>query len=376
MKSRALVTGGAGFIGSHLVDLLLREGYRVRVLDSLLPQAHPTGQPRYVHAEAEFVHGDVRDEATVDQCLDDVELVFHLAGMVGNGQSMYDLRRYTDVNAVGTASLWEGLLKRRAQFARVVVSSSMVVYGDGAYACKEHGVLGQVKRPMSRLANKSWEPVCPTCEQEVAPVATPEDHPQRPTSPYGISKHSQEWLSLVTGQAFGVPTIALRYLNTYGSRQALSNPYTGVIAIMLSRLLNGKPPTLFEDGQQLRDFIHVSDVAKANLCAAVASSPDALYLAYNVGTGRSTPIAEIAKTLAERAKVAIDPMVTGEFRSGDIRHCFADTRLAAKHLQFRAQCTLEAGFDELLEWGKSESPTDNTESANAELRKLGLIGVP
>lgn len=372
----ALVIGGAGFIGSHVVDRLLEEGVRVRVLDNLLPQAHPTGEARFLSKEAELVVGDIRDDAMVTRCLEGASWVFHLAGMVGNGQSMFDLRRYTDVNVVGTASLYEALMRPAARdtVERVVVSSSMVVYGDGAYVCPRHGPLAAVVRPTSRLEARLWEPICPRegCGLEASPVPTPEEHTQRPTSPYGISKQAQEALSLVTGRTFRIPTVALRYLNTYGSRQALSNPYTGVIAIMLSRLLNDKAPTLFEDGAQLRDFVHVSDVARANVLAARAGDA-AMYQAFNIGTGRSTAIAEIARTLAERANKGIAPEVTGAFREGDIRHCFADVGAARALLGFAAETSLAQGFDELLAWGAHEKPEDHTDRANQELRSFGIL---
>jgi dTDP-L-rhamnose 4-epimerase len=371
MTDTVLVTGGAGFIGSHLVDALLAEGRRVRVLDDLLPQAHPTGTARFLSKEAELVVADIRDRGAVDRALDDVTSVFHCAGMVGNGQSMVEIRRYTDVNAVGTATLLEAMLARREQFARLVVSSSMVVYGDGAYACKLHGVV-RALRPEARLRARAWEPVCPTCGEEVSPVATREDQPLYPTSTYGISKRDQEELSLVIGRAYALPTICLRYLNTYGSRQALSNPYTGVAAIMTTRMLSGKPPTLFEDGGQLRDLTHVSDVVRANLLAEKA--PDAaLYLPFNVGTGRSVPIVQIARMLARALGVDIEPDVTGLFRDGDIRHCFADISRAEELLGYAPQVTLEDGVAELAAWASGESPEDLTERANQELRDKGLI---
>lgn len=371
MADKVLVTGGAGFIGSHLVDALLAAGRDVRVLDDLLPQAHPTGTARFLSKDAELVVADIRDRGAVDRALDDVTSVFHCAGMVGNGQSMVEIRRYTDVNAVGTATLLEAMLARREQFARLVVSSSMVVYGDGAYACKTHGVV-RALRPEARLRARAWEPVCPTCTEEVSPVATHEDQPLYPTSTYGISKRDQEELSLVIGRAYGLPTVCLRYLNTYGSRQALSNPYTGVAAIMTTRMLSGKPPTLFEDGGQLRDLTHVSDVVRANLLAEVA--PDAaLYLPFNVGTGRSVPILQIARMLARALGVDIEPDVTGLFRDGDIRHCFADVSRARELLGYEPRITLEEGVGELAAWARGESPEDLTERANQELRDKGLI---
>jgi dTDP-L-rhamnose 4-epimerase len=371
MTSRVLVTGGAGFIGSHLVDALLVRGDEVRVLDNLLPQAHPTGRARFLAKEAELRVGDLRDRAAVDRALDGVDTVFHVGGLVGNGQSMVQIREYTDANSVGTATLLEAMVARRAQFRRLVVSSSMVVYGDGAYACPTHGAV-RAERPEARLVARAWEPICRRCGVEVSPVATSEDHPLHPTSTYGISKCDQEELSLVIGRAYRLPTIALRYLNTYGSRQALSNPYTGVCAIMVTRLLNGKPPTIFEDGRQLRDLTHVSDVVRANI-AAEAAPEEALYLPYNVGTGRSVRVSDIALKLARSLGVDIEPQVTGEFREGDIRHCFADVSRAQRLLDWQARVTFDEGVGELAAWAAGEQPVDRTEAANAELREKRIL---
>lgn len=368
----ALVTGGAGFIGSHLVDALAGAGRRVRVLDNLLPQAHPDGRARFVPPSAELVVGDVCDGPTVDAALEDVDVVFHLAAMVGNGQSMYDIRRYTEVNVVGTATLLEAVVRRTVRPRRLVVSSSMVVYGDGAYACAVHGKLDSADRPVARLRARSWEPICPSCGAEVVPVATREDHALRPTSPYGTSKRAAEELALVVGRAYGIPTIALRYLNTYGSRQALSNPYTGVAAIMASRLLNDRAPTIFEDGAQLRDFTHVSDVVAANLAAEVAGDA-AWYRPYNIGTGHSVPIHHVAETLARGLGKTLSPWITGEFREGDIRHCFADVESAAGALGWHARVSFAEGAGELIAWARGERPLDLTEEANADLRVRKLL---
>jgi dTDP-L-rhamnose 4-epimerase len=369
-----LVVGGAGFIGSHLADALVNDGARVRVLDNLLEQAHPTGEPRFVPPQAEFVYGDVRDRATVERALADIDVVFHLAGMVGNGQSMYDIVRYTDVNVGGTANLIECMLGVRAEHrpGRLVLSSSMVVYGDGAYACPSHGRLDAVSRPRDRLIRKQWEPVCPRCGDEVQPVATSETHALCPTSTYGTSKRAQEELALVLGRAHKLPTIALRYLNTYGSRQAMSNPYTGVAALMASRVRNGKRPLIFEDGLQLRDFIHVSDVVRAKILAARA--PDqAQFHAYNIGTGQSRPIGDIARLITTALSQDIEPEVTGGFREGDIRHCFADISRAREAFGFAPRMRLEEGMQEFLTWARSETPIDHTDAANRELRARGLL---
>ena len=315
---------------------------------------------------------DLRDRAAVDRALKGVSIVYHLGGIVGNGQSMVEVREYSDANVVGTATLLEAMLARRASLRRVVVSSSMVVYGDGAYVCVAHGVLSFAKRPGARLAQGLWEPVCPHCGAEVQPTATLEDQPLRPNSVYGINKRDQEELSLVLGRAYGLPTIALRYMNVYGSRQALSNPYTGVAAIMATRLLHGKAPTVFEDGQQRRALLHVSDAVRANLAAADAGDA-ALYLPFNVGPTPWLTVLELAAKLARALGRDIAPSVTGEHRDGDIRHCFADVTRARELLGFEARVTIDQGIGELAAWASGESPEDPTEAANADLRAPGVL---
>jgi dTDP-L-rhamnose 4-epimerase len=248
----------------------------------------------------------------------------------------------------------------------------MVVYGDGAYACPEHGRTKRVARSIERLRAKRWEPVCTRCGAEVAPVATDEDDALAPTSTYGVTKLAQEQLSLAIGNSYRVPTIALRYLNVYGSRQALSNPYTGVAAIMTARLRNGRAPTIFEDGEQRRDFVHVSDVVRANLAAAEAEER-ACGAAYNVATGRSVRIVDVARMLARHLGSTIEPNVTGEFREGDIRHCFADPSRAERALGFRSRVAFEDGVGELVEWASGQEADDRTDAANAELRARNLI---
>ena len=369
----ALVTGGAGFIGSHVVDALLARGDRVRVLDNLLAQAHPTGKARFLAKDAELQVGDLRDRAAVDRALEGVDTVLHLGGIVGNGQSMYELRLYTDVNVVGTATLLEGMIARKAQFHRLVVASSMVVYGDGAYACPEHGELRSAPaRTETRMAAGAWEPCCPTCGAEVRPIATREDHALIPTSTYGVCKRDQEELSLVVGRSYEIPTIALRYLNTYGSRQALSNPYTGVCAIMAMRLILGKSPIVFEDGGQLRDPTHVSDVARATVAAALAPA-SANYQAFNIGVGSPVSVSDMSRALARALGKDIEPRVTGEFRRGDIRPCFADVSRARELLGWSASVSFDEGAKELAYWAAAQKPEDGTEEANADLRRLGLI---
>ncbi len=370
---QALVTGGAGFIGSHVVDRLLAEGARVRVLDNLLAQAHPSGEPRNLAPEAELHQGDLRDPSAVARALEGIDTVFHLGGIVGNGQSMVEVRLYSDINVVGTAVLLEGVIAQRAQVRRLVVASSMVVYGDGAYTCPEHGRLATSPvRTRELMQSRDFEARCPLCAAVVSPVAIRESDRLAPTSVYGIGKRDQEELALTLGKAYGIPTVALRYLNTYGSRQALSNPYTGVCAIMAMRMLLEKRPVVFEDGGQLRDPIHVSDVARATVLAAHAGER-AIGRAYNIGAGRPTTVAEMAKALAAAIGTTLTPEITYAFREGDIRHCFGDTAAASADLEFTAEVPFAAGARELVRWAEKEHLEDHTERANAELEAKGLL---
>jgi dTDP-L-rhamnose 4-epimerase len=370
--SKVLVTGGAGFIGSHLVDALLARGERVRVLDNLDPLAHENGVPAHLSSEAEFVEGDLRDPDVVEQALDGVEQVFHLGGVVGNGESMVNVRRAVDHNAGGTATLLEAMIERRDRVRRLVAASSMVVYGEGSYRCPEHGLVHPPLREAAQLRRREWEPRCPACAAAVEPAPTREDAPLRPTSVYGITKRDQEELVLVLGRAYGIETVALRYLNVYGPRQALANPYTGVAAIFAARVLNARPPLVFEDGRQLRDLVHVSDVVRGTLAAMEA--PAAPGHAINVATGTRVRIGELAARIAAALGSGLEPLITGEFRAGDIRHCFADVNLARELLGFEARTTLEQGLPELAAWVTSAGAGERGDEAVADLRMRGLVG--
>ena len=371
--SGVLVTGGAGFIGSHLVDALLACGERVRVLDNLDPLAHPSGEaPAHLPAEVELLVSDLRDREAVDRALEGVDRVFHLGGVVGNGESMVNVRRAVDANCGGTATLLEALLARRDRIQRLVVASSMVVYGEGAYECSEHGVVAPPVRSLEQLRRRDWEPRCPRCGRTLVPAPTSEERPLHPTSVYGITKRDQEELTLVLGAAYGLEAVALRYLNVYGPRQALANPYTGVAAIFAARLLAGRRPRVFEDGAQIRDLVHVSDVARATLAAMEA--PEAAGHAINVATGRQVTILALARDVATALGAELEPDVTGEFRAGDIRHCFADTTRARELLGFEASQTLADGLPELAAWVAHQTVEERGDEAVSDLRARGLIG--
>lgn len=373
---RILVTGGAGFIGSHLVDALVQAGHRVRVLDNLEPQVHgglrEQGRwPDYANPEAEYVLGDVRDDAAVRRALEGIEVVFHQAALVGVGQSMYEIARYTGVNAGGAATLLQAIVDAKERPRKLLVASSMSIYGEGAYRCPVHGMVYPQLRTVQQLERGDWEVYCPQpgCEEHAVPLPTPEDKPLFPTSVYAINKRDHEELFLAIGRAYNIPTVALRYFNTYGDRQALSNPYTGVAAIFSGRLLNGKPPVIFEDGRQQRDFTHVSDIVQANLLAM--DDPRADYQAFNVGTGRPLSVLQVAQALAEHLRVQIAPEIVEKFRAGDIRHCYADLgRIAA--LGYRPQVSFEQGVAGLVDWVRQQQAADSFEQARQELLRRGL----
>ncbi len=365
-----LITGGAGFIGSHLADELLRRGYRVRVLDSLVGQVHGDGEarPSYLDPEVELQVGDVRDAEAVRRALAGAHAVFHLAATVGVGQSMYQLAHYTAVNDLGTAVLLEGLLKHRVD--RLVVASSMSVYGEGLYRTSDGRTTAAADRSLEQLRRRDWEPRGPGGEP-LSPVPTPEDKPPVLSSVYALNKFDQERLCLLVGQAYGIPAVALRFFNVYGTRQALSNPYTGVLAIFAARYLNGNPPVVFEDGRQRRDFVSVHDVARA--CALALESERAPGAVINVGSGQACSILEVAARLAAvLGKHHFHPEVTGNYRVGDIRHCFADIGRARELLGFEPRVRLEDGLGALAEWLYGQVAHDRVVQARHELAVRGL----
>jgi len=365
-----LVTGGAGFIGSHLVDGLIDRGHRVRVLDALVEQVHGSVGPQYLNPEADFVEGDICDADVVNRALEGVDVVYHKAAEVGVGQSMYEITRYVRANDLGTAVLLEAIVQRRPQIKKLVVASSMSIYGEGAYACDDCGVIQPKLRPLPQLLDRDWELNCPQCGAKAKPVSTSEDKTLFPSSVYAISKQDQEQFCLVVGRAYDIPVVALRYFNVYGPRQALSNPYTGVCAIFSGRLLNDQRPAIFEDGQQTRDFVHVSDIVQANLLALETDRAD--YQALNIGTGFPISISEIALMLASGLNKDIKPEVTGKYREGDIRHCVADISRARELLGYEPKVTLADGIPELLEWVRQQQAANSTQ-ATAELEQHQLV---
>jgi dTDP-L-rhamnose 4-epimerase len=366
-----LVTGGAGFIGSHIVDALVERGHRVRILDALVSQVHEDGSPEHLNPKAEFIRGDVCDAAIVERALDGIDVVFHEAAEVGVGQSMYEVERYVRANDLGTAVLLEKVLKQSPRIKKLIVASSMSIYGEGAYQCATCGPMYPHLRDEAQLLERRWEMECPTCGIALSPAGTREDKPLLPTSVYAITKQDQEQFCLVIGRAYGIPTVALRYFNVYGARQALSNPYTGVCAIFSSRLINNQPPLIFEDGEQTRDFVHVSDIVRANLLAL--ETDRANYLPVNIGTGTATSIREVTESLSTGLGKNLSPEIVGKYREGDIRHCVADISRAREMLGYEPQVTLEQGIPELLSWVKQQTATDQVVKATAELETHHLV---
>ncbi len=373
MGEHVLVTGGAGFVGSHLVDALLAQGHQVRVLDSLEPQVHgPSGGAlAYLNSHAELVRGSVTDAAAVARALEGVDVVFHEAALVGVGQSMYDIVRYCQVNTVGAAILLEQVVKRRDRIRKVVVASSMSVYGEGAYRTLQGEMRSPRVRSRDLLERGEWELRDAVTGAPLEPLPTPETKPLQPTSVYAVTKRDHEELFLNVGYAYRIPTVALRYFNIYGERQALSNPYTGIAAIFSARVLNSKPPLIFEDGQQRRDFIHVSDIVAANLLALATDRAD--YQALNVGTGRATTVREVADLISGAlGKPDLKPQVLCTFREGDIRHCYADIALARRLLGFEPKVAFAHGIQQLLSWVRGQQADDRFEEAHRQLVVRGL----
>jgi dTDP-L-rhamnose 4-epimerase len=371
-QRRVLVTGGAGFVGSHLVDALVERGDRVRVLDSLDPQVHgPNRQkPSWLSDEAELMVGDVRDPDTVTRSLRGADVVYHLAAAVGVGQSMYRIADYTATNTLGTAHLLQSLVDSKQELDRLVVASSMSIYGEGRYVRPDGRQPGSNRRSVEQLYEHDWE-LRDDDGTHLLPVATDEDKALDPTSIYALNKADQERMVLQVGAAYGIPSVALRFFNIFGPRQALSNPYTGVVAIFSARLLNGNSPLIFEDGNQSRDFVSVHDIVQALLLSA--EQEGAIGGAFNVGSGRPVTVREVAQTLARVLGVDAEPKITGRYRVGDIRHCFADIQRARRAFGYEPRVSLERGMTELVSWlQEQDRPEDSVGRHAAELAARGL----
>jgi len=367
---RVLITGGAGFIGSHAADALLARGYQVRVLDNLSPQVHGAQRqrPSYLSKEAELVTGDITDALAVERALRGTDMVLHLASSVGVGQSMYDIAPYVRTNELGTAILLEAVSRRPVK--RLVVASSMSVYGEGLCRTGSGTAVNPAERSLDQLKTAQWE-LADDQGDDLEPLPTPETKQPCLSSIYALNKYAQERMCLITGNAYGIPTLALRFFNVFGPRQALSNPYTGVLAIFAARLLNNRPPLVFEDGLQRRDFVHVHDVARACVLALESSRSNEVF---NIGSGQSRTILSVARDLAGvMGKPAIAPEITGKYRAGDIRHCFADIEKSRALLNFEPQVAFDDGLDELAVYLADQIAEDRAEKATEELSRRGLV---
>jgi dTDP-L-rhamnose 4-epimerase len=369
MSKRILITGGAGFIGSHLADNLLRRGYRVRALDCLCPQVHGEGwrRPDYLDPEVELIVSDVRDRERLERALQGVDAVCHLAAKVGVGQSMYQIVDYTAANNEGTAVLLEALIAHPVE--RLVVASSMSIYGEGLYRRPDGRTVAGGERSLDQLRAHDWD-LRDADGEPLTPVPTPETKTPALASVYALSKYDQERMCLLVGRAYGIPTIALRFFNIYGTRQALSNPYTGVLAIFASRFLHDQPPQIFEDGRQQRDFVHVSDIAE---CCRLALESKVREGVFNVGSGRRFTVREIAERMsAVLGKQQIESRIAQQYRVGDIRHCFSDITLARSQLGYEPQMSFEDGLADLAAWLEAQPSIGPAADAAAELSVRGL----
>lgn len=369
---KILVTGGSGFIGSHTVDELVERGYEVKVLDNLEPQVHGRATPRYNNKDAHYIRGDIRHRKSWLKGLENTDAIIHLAGSVGIGQSFWEAKKYMDTNVSGTALLFELLTKDtklRKRIKRIVVASSKSLYGEGSYICTVHGEQAPEVRPFNQLEQRDWEVKCPKCGKSMEPTGVKESKFPQNLNPYSLSKYATERLAMDYSYSLGIPTVAFRYFNVYGERQSLNNPYTGVMAIFLSRIKNNNNPFLFEDGKQLRDYIYVKDVARFNVEALEKGAG-----VYNLGTGHGTSLTGVVEKLNDALGTNIKPKISNEFRPGDNRHDFADISHLVEDFGQYKFTNLNDGIRSLSHWSEGENPVDRFDKEEAERKKfLGQI---
>jgi len=360
--AHVLVTGGAGFIGSHLVDALVERGHEVVAFDNLDPAAHPQPAkwPQYANARCRYILGDVRDKEALRRAMEGVELVFHHAAAVGSGISMIDIGRFVEVNSLGTANLLEVAIENREKIKKLIVASSMTVMGEGTYECSSHGIYYPFLRPVEQLELKQWEVMCPQCGAASNPRPMNEDRPLLPLTIYGLTKMDEELETMLVGRFYKIPVVAFRYFSVYGPRQSLTNPYTGVIARFGTRVITGKAPLIYEDGGQLKDVIHVRDVVRANLLAS--EREEANYQVFNLGNGEGLSVYRIGELIAEKLGSRLRPVLTGQYRRGDARHGWADISKMRRLLGWEPSLSAEDGFADLCEWLKG-LPDETLEEA-------------
>ncbi|MHA1729859.1 MAG: NAD-dependent epimerase/dehydratase family protein [Promethearchaeota archaeon] len=376
MQKKILITGGAGFIGSHLVDeLITLKNHEITVLDSLEEQVHGKTKkpPTFLNDECNFICGSILDYSLMKELLKNHEIVYHLAAMVGVGQSMYEIKKYTDTNIQGTANLLNILANEDHSVEKLIIASSNTIYGEGKSSCPNCGIIYPKLRNETQLLQKQWDLTCPTCGSVLKPEFTDESTPFNPSSVYALSKQVQEQMSLLIGKTYGINTTILRFFLVYGSRQSLSNPYTGVCAIFASRLLNNKPPIVFEDGLQTRDFVHVKDICQG-LILAMEKEP-ARGQIFNLGSGIPITIKKVAEIMTKKINPKLSPIYNQNYRIGDIRHCVADISKAKKVLGYKPLYSFEKGVDDLIEWIQDQAslPKDVSNTALKELSNKGLI---
>ncbi len=369
-----LVTGGAGFIGSFIVDELVRRGHKVRIFDSLVEQVHHGKVPDSLNKNAEFIKGDLQDRLALTNALKDINFIFHKAAEVGVGQSMYEISRYVGANALGTGNLLDIIVnneKIKKNLKKLIVASSMSPYGEGTYKCDKCEIVNPHPRSEENMKNKIWDLNCPKCSTILNPTPTLETKVQEASSVYAITKKFQEEIAINVGKAYNLPIVALRYFNVFGPRQSLSNPYTGVAAIFMSRLKNNQQPLIFEDGNQKRDFVSVYDVVQANMLAM--EKDEANYESFNVGSGQPITIKQIAKTIAKLCGKEIEPIITNQYRKGDIRHCFADITKIKEKLGYEPKISFEDGMKELIDWAADKEAKDLVGYMTEELKGRKIL---
>lgn len=370
---KILVTGGAGFIGTHVSNFFAVGGYEVVVLDSLHPQIHPSGAvSKDLSPKINFIKGDVTSRADWQRALEGIDGVIHFAAAVGVGQSMYQVERYVKDNSLGTAILLDILANEKHSVKKIIVASSMTTYGEGFYRCPTCSLEQQPSLRLAANMQKGiWEPLCKKCTTQLVAIATPETARQDTPSIYGITKKNQEELVLSIGRAYGIPAVSLRFFNAFGPGQSLSNPYCGVAAIFLSRVKNGQTPLITEDGKQTRDFIYISDIV--NVVHEALTNDAANYEVFNVGSGIPTTVTKVAETAIKLYSSNLTPQISGKFRTFDIRHCFADVTKLKTKLHWEPQVSFDAGMQKVFEWSKENESVDHVDEAFAQLSKRGLI---